>query len=315
MSNTAKFSVVVPVYNAAKTVERCVDSLVRSGGDDLQIILIEDSSKDNSWEVCQRLAVKYSTVTALHNEHNSGVSHARNRGLDAATGQYLLFCDSDDYWEESYVATFRAVVEAGHDFAICGYVNHDEVANGRTDIIGFEQAETIPLRPNLKDIQDRTLLQQLWNKVFRADIVREKGVRFDESISIGEDLRFILDYIRLGDVQEVTFIDKALYHYMRDQAGSLMYRVGYESIEEPLKNMAALYRLMGVGEAEIAQRVEAQRNRQIESYAYLIMHNMGMPMGERKRLILALDANRGKALYARNRKIYLKEKLAKLLKR
>lgn len=310
----ATFSVIVPVYNAAKTVERCVDSLVRSGSDDLQIILIEDSSKDNSWEICQRLAEKYETVTALHNEHNSGVSYARNRGLDAATGTYLLFCDSDDYWEESYVATFREVVEAGHDFAICGYVNHDEVASGRTDIIGFEKAETIQLRPNLKDIQDKTLLQQLWNKVFRADIIKEKGVRFDESISIGEDLRFILDYIRLGDVREVTLIDKPLYHYMRDQAGSLMYRVGYESIEEPLKNMAALYRLMGVAETEIEAKIDSQRSRQIESYAYLIMHNMGMPMAERKRLIYALDENRGKSLYKHNRTIYWKERIAKLLK-
>jgi len=311
----ATFSVIVPVYNAAKTVERCVDSLYKSGGEDLQIILIEDSSKDNSWEVCQRLADKYATVTALHNQHNSGVSHARNRGLDAATGKFLLFCDSDDYWEESYVSTFRAVVEGGHDLAICGYVNHDEVASGRTDIIGFDAVETIQLRPNLKDIQDKTLLQQLWNKVFRADIVREKGVRFDESISIGEDLRFILDYIRLGDVQEVTLIDKSLYHYMRDQAGSLMYRVGYESIEEPLKNMASLYRLMGLEEAEILELVDAQRSRQVESYAYLIMHNMGMPMGERKRLILALDQANGKALYAKNRKIFFKEKIAKLLRR
>ena len=309
------FSVIVPVYNAAKTVERCVRSLVASGGEDLQIILIEDSSKDDSWAVCQRLAAKYPTVTALHNEHNSGVSFARNRGLDAATGTYLLFCDSDDYWEVSYVATFRAIVEAGHDFAICGYVNHDEVANGRTDIIGFEKAETIALRPHLKDIQDRTLLQQLWNKVFRADIVKEKGVRFDESISIGEDLRFILDYIRLGDVQKVTLIDKPLYHYMRDQAGSLMYRVGCESIEEPLKNLATLYRLMGLEEAEIAKRIDDQRSRQIASYAYLIMHNMGMPMKERKRLILALDDAQGKALYKHNRTIYLKEKLAKILKR
>ncbi len=311
----ATFSVIVPVYNAAKTVERCVNSLVRSGGDDLQIVLIEDSSKDNSWEVCQRLAEKYHTVTALHNEHNSGVSHARNRGLDAATGRYILFCDSDDYWEADYVASFRAVVENGHDFAICGYVNHDEVANGRTDTIGFEKTETIPLRKNLKNIQDRTLLQQLWNKVFRGDIIRSNNVRFDESISIGEDLRFILDYIRLGDVQEVTLIDKPLYHYMRDQAGSLMYRVGYESIEEPLKNTAALYRLMGMDEAEIESRINDQRSRQIDSYAYLIMHNMGMPLKERKRLILNLDPLRGKLLYRSNRALLFKEKIAKRLRR
>jgi len=315
LTHNATFSVIVPVYNAAKTVEPCVDSLVRSGGADLQVVLIEDCSKDNSWGVCQRLAEKYPTVIALHNECNRGVSYTRNRGLETATGEYLLFCDSDDYWEERYVDTFRAVVKAGHDFAICGYVNHDEVASGRTDVIGFEKAETISLRSNLKSIQDKTLLQQLWNKLFRADIVREKGVRFDESISIGEDLRFILDYIRLGDVQSVTLIDQPLYHYMRDQAGSLMYRVGYESIEEPLKNMAALYRLMGMAEDEIRSHIDTQRRRQIASYAYLIMHNMGMSRRERKRLIVALDANRGKEIYRSIRKFYYKEKLAKVLKR
>lgn len=130
----------------------------------------------------------------------------------------------------------------------------------------------------MKDIYDKTLLQQLWNKEFRSDLIKEKGFHFDESISIGEDLRFILDYIRLGDVREVTFINKVMYHYMRDQAGSLMYRVGYESIEEPLKNMAALYRLMDMEETEIETQINAQRSRQIDIYAYLIMHNMGMPM-------------------------------------
>lgn len=311
----ATFSVIVPVYNAAHTIERCVESIVRSGGEDVQVILIEDCSKDHSWEVCCALAERYPCVTALRNEQNRGVSYTRNRGLDAATGEYLLFCDSDDYWDEGYVPAFQAVLEAGHEFAICGYVNHDEVANGRIDIFGFDKTQTIPLRQNLLDIQNKTLLQQLWNKVFRADIVREKAIRFDESISIGEDLRFVLDYIRLGDVQEVTLIDHPLYHYMRDQAGSLMYRIGYESIEEPLKNLAALYHLMGLAEDEIKIRVEDQRSRQIESYAYLIMHNMGMPMKERKRLILALDQGRCKALYQRNRNLYYKEKIAKLLKK
>jgi hypothetical protein len=102
---------------------------------------------------------------------------------------------------------------------------------------------------------------------------------------------------------------------MRDQAGSLMYRVGYESIEEPLKNMASLYHLMGVDEAEIKKRIDDQRSRQIENYAYLIMHNMGMPMRERKRLILGLDPARGKALYRHNRTLFYKEKLVKLMKR
>ena len=90
----AFFSVIVPVYNAAHTIERCVSSIAASGGEDVQIILVEDCARDNSWEVCRQLAQRYSTVTCLRNEKNRGVSHTRNRGLDAATGDYLLFVDS-----------------------------------------------------------------------------------------------------------------------------------------------------------------------------------------------------------------------------
>ena len=87
------FSVVIPVYNAASTIERCVKSLVQSGGDDLQIVLIEDCSKDNSFDVCEKLACEYSSVLCLHNEINRGVSYTRNRGLEAAEGKYILVYD------------------------------------------------------------------------------------------------------------------------------------------------------------------------------------------------------------------------------
>jgi len=310
-----KFSVIVPVYNASQTIERCVDSLVNNSNNDLQIILIEDCSKDNSWALCQELSQKYSFVTALHNQQNRGVSFTRNRGIAAAAGEYILFCDSDDYWDIEYLEIFRNAIKSGHHFAICGYINHDEKLNGRTDIICFEKADTISLRASLEEILAQNLLQQLWNKLFRADIIRKNNIRFDETISIGEDFRFILDYIRLGDIHSAALIDKPLYHYMRDQAGSLMYRVGYESIEEPLKNLASLYKLMELEPDEIDKRILQQRSAQIKNYAYLIMHNAGMPLKEKKRLILSLDKASGKDLYRQNRNLFFKERIAKLLRR
>src|SRR5699024_5992085 len=93
---------------------------------------------------------------------------------------------------------------------------------------------------------------------------------FDESISIGEDLRFILEYIRKCHITEIYLINHPLYHYMRDQKGALMYRVGYEGVEEVLKNLRELYRILGKTEEEIEQILIEERQRQLEVYAYLI---------------------------------------------
>ena len=314
----AAFSVIVPVYNAAHTVERCVDSLVSSGGDDIQVILIEDSSKDNSLEVCRQLASKYENVLCFHNDAGKGVSSARNLGLKHASGDYLLFTDSDDWVAPDYIPAFRNAVAAGSGFAICGYINHDEKQNKRTDTIGwndFRGMKRVSLRQELEPLFEATLLQQLWNKMFLNSVVQENDIHFDESISIGEDTRFVLDYIQKSGIREVTLINQPLYHYMRDQAGSLMFRVGYESVEEPLRNLRMLYALMGMAPDEIEAAVATDRRRQIELYAYLIFHNVGMSMKEKKRLILALDEQTGKALYRKNRSVYIKEQLAVFLKK
>lgn len=311
------FSVIIPVYNAAHTIERCVDSIVASGGKDVQVILIEDGSKDNSREVCQQLAQKYDTVLSLYNTRNRGVSYTRNRGLEAAAGDYLLFVDSDDWVDPDYVPAFRRVIAAGGEFAVCGYVNHDEKQNGRTDVFSwkdFAGEKTVSLKAEIENLYRERLMQQLWNKVFVTAIVRQQNIRFDEHISIGEDTRFILDYIHRGAVDTITLINLPLYHYMRDQEGSLMFRVGYESVEEPLKNLRKLYEIMGLSGEALETRLTADRKRQIESYAYLIMHNAGMDCGEKKRLILALDQTRGRQLYYNNLIMLGKERILKIMR-
>ncbi len=312
----ATFSVIVPVYNAAHTIKRCVDSIAVSGGQDVQIILIEDCSKDNSWQICQQLAETYDTVCCMRNEINRGVSYTRNRGLDAATGEYLLFVDSDDWVDAGYVPAFREAVSGNVPFAVCGYINHDEKQNGRTDIFAwndFEGTKVVALKQELEGLYQNRLLQQLWNKVFATAVVRENNIRFDESISIGEDTRFILDYIACTDAESMLLINRPLYHYMRDQAGSLMFRVGYESVEEPLKNLRKLYAVMGLSQQEQETRLAADRQKQVKSYAYLIMHNAGMAHKEKKRLILALDRNQGGQLYRENLILYMKERIRKIL--
>ena len=314
----ATFSVIVPVYHAAHTIERCVRSIATSGGEDVQIILVEDCSRDESWEVCNRLAQEYDTVICLRNDRNRGVSHTRNRALEMAAGEYLLFVDSDDWVDSDYIPVFRQAIEAGHHFAVCGFVNHDERQNGRTDVYAwseFQGERTVALESEMEKLYQQCLLQQLWNKVFVTAVVRAHNIRFDESISIGEDTRFILDYISRSGIHEITLINRPLYHYMRDQDGSLMFQVGRESVEEPLINLRKMYQIMGYSDEALESRLVHDRQTQIESYAYLIMHNAGMSLREKRRRILALDAQQGPELLRRNRTLFLKERIHILLRR
>lgn len=314
-----KISVVVPVYNAENIIERCVDSIVSNHYDNLEVILVEDCSKDNSLEKCKKLSKKYNCVRYVNNEVNMGVSYTRNRGIYEATGDYTMFVDSDDWIDKDYINSFIDVLNDNPmALTICGYVNHDEKYNGRTDNVIWSNTKknvSAKLKPELKTIYDRTLLQQLWNKAFITKIIQDNKLKFDESISIGEDLRFILEYIKVSEIQDVVFINKPLYHYMRDQDGSLMYKVGLESVEEPLKNLRSLYELIGYSKNKIKESIDSDRKKQVNLYAYLIMHNAGMKMKEKKRLIFSLDSQNGKILYKNNRNIYYKEKISKAIRR
>ena len=305
------FSVIVPVHNGEKTLRRCVESLAPQVS---RVLLIENGSKDRSRQLCHALAAEFPNVTALDGDPQGGVSKARNLGLEYADTPYILFCDCDDYVEPDYAENFRKALEAA-DFAICGYVNHDEVANGRTDIYGFPEDEIISLLPRLEEIHGKCLLQQLWNKVFSRDVIEKHHIRFDESISIGEDLRFVLDYLAAARPGKTELIARPLYHYMRDQPGSLMYRMGTEKMEEAIRNLEKLYRLSGLDEAIIEDKLAREREHQKELYAYLIMHNMGMPMLQRRKLVLQLDMQEGTQLWRKNLVLFLKEKISRLLKR
>jgi len=307
-----KFSVVIPVYNAAQTIERCLKSILGNSGPELEIIAVDDCSRDESLSLCEKLAKQYPNIRLLHNEKNCGVSYTRNRGLEAVTGEYTFFVDSDDWVEADYYSTFASALDPDRKcLPICGFVNHDERFNNRTDIYTWskEEAARVGFGDALQILYQKTLLQQLWNKAFLTSVIKENGIRFDESISIGEDFRFILDYLKAGEMKELCFIERPLYHYMRDQSGSLMYNVGYEGINEPLRNLRKLYTIQGMEEGIIEERLIKDRKRMENLYAYLIMHNVQMAMSEKKKLIMKLNTETGKQLYYHNLKVLCKEKI------
>lgn len=308
-----KVSVIIPVYNAADTIERCVNSILQKKRNDVEVILVEDCSSDKSLTVCKMLEEKYNNIKCYSNSKNRGVSYTRNKGLRNANGKYIMFVDSDDWVDPEYLDVFMELTDENENlFGVCGYVNHDEKKNARTEIFAWDNFEGVKrqnLQSVLKQLYEERLLQQLWNKIFVADWIKKNEIFFDESISIGEDLRFILEYIRKCNITDIYMINRPLYHYMRDQKGALMYQVGYESVDEVLKNFRTIYNILGKTEEEIDQIMIEEKQRQLEVYAYLIFHNYGMKRSEKKKLILALDEKQGQILYKKNRKVFWKERI------
>ena len=244
MSNLV--SIVIPVYNAASTLRRCVESIIKNDYDNVEIILIDDCSKDESLLECQALSKEYNHVLYYHNEINKGVSYTRNKGLKHCKGKYVLFIDSDDYIEPDYISKLVSLKDKHNDsLVLCGYINEDMKYNQSIDYITYSDnsIDILDIK-SIDELYNRNLLQQLWNKIFIKSVIHDNDIKFDESISVGEDLKFILEYIIHSHYKNVYFLNRSLYHYMRDQSTSLMYNVNSSHLYVNLQNMKTLRKLL-----------------------------------------------------------------------
>ena len=216
-------SIIIPVYNAASTLKKCVESIVFGSFRDIKVILVEDHSSDDSWTLCQRLQSQYKNVVCVQNETNSGVSHTRNTGLAFAEGEFVLFTDSDDWVSGKYAEKLiRAAREYKDAMPICGLHFHEDVAGYKSDYIWQPDGERTYLIPRtqLFDLAERFLLQQIWNKVFRRDVIETHHLRFDEKQSMGEDFQFVLDYLEAGGIENCLVLNETLYYYIRANSTS-----------------------------------------------------------------------------------------------
>lgn len=122
-----KISIIVPIYNVEKYLQKCVDSILCQTYKNLEIILVNDGSPDNCPAICDEYAKKDKRIKVIHKQ-NGGVSSARNAGLDVATGKYVQFVDSDDWVEPEYSKTMINLIEENNcDLGICGYIKKGKI--------------------------------------------------------------------------------------------------------------------------------------------------------------------------------------------
>lgn len=270
-----KVSIVIPVYNAEKTVQRTVESLIYGKEKNIEIILIEDCSKDNSWKYCKELSNKYPNVLCYQNEKNKGVSYTRNRGLEIARSEYILFVDSDDWVSGRYVEKLLdAAQQNQNSLIISGFYFRNEVEGYKQEYIWEKEGESV-YRISQKDffkLQEKCYLQQLWNKIFCRDFIEKAHIRFDETQSMGEDLQFVLDYMEAAKIKTCVVLNRPLYYYNRATQTSLMANFGTNINEHVYNRFEQLCRLCGDETPEINKQYETALIDMKKNYLYQAIH-------------------------------------------
>lgn len=183
---TPYISVIIPVYNAEATLKKCVDSVLGQQFANFEVILVDDGSKDGSFQICEEFARKDSRVAVIHKE-NGGVSSARNRGLEIAKGKWVTFVDSDDYLGNEFFPT----EEMKADILFGYYVN----MNSSLQYVGT--SSEVKRGVSLGDVVARygndTILRGPCAKWFRRDLIG--NIRFPEDMKVGEDTCFVWQYL------------------------------------------------------------------------------------------------------------------------
>ena len=220
-------SVIVPVYNVEKYIHRCVDSILNQTFTDFELILVDDGSPDNCGAICDEYAAKDSRVRVIHQE-NGGLSAARNAGIDAAVGKYIMFCDSDDYVSAQWCEIMLRGVELYPRNLVCSNLRK---------VLEWENAqERVFLREQMRELTYYQLVRTglsgySCNKIFSSSVIRENQLRFDEQRKFAEDVPFVIDYCAF--VSGFTLIDVPLYYYLQRE-GSLLHSQRSDILEHQL---------------------------------------------------------------------------------
>ena len=223
-----KISLIVPVYKTEKYLRQCIDSLINQTFQDIEIILVDDGSPDNSPAICDEYAAKDQRIKVIHKK-NAGVSEARNSGIDAAQGDFMMFVDSDDWMElDGCEILYHEYLRTGADTVIGDVFSASDTRKTRIhvydesyiseDISFFREYQRACLgygynpRPYPDQKYNVTGIGSPWNKLFSNEIISDNRLRFDPYVKgIYDDNLFVLHYF--NHVKKIAYIAEPVYDY------------------------------------------------------------------------------------------------------
>ncbi len=206
-------SILIPAYNAERFLKRCLDSVLGQTYRELEVIIVNDGSKDGTLDLCHEYEKLDSRVKVI-NQRNGGVAAARNVALEAATGEYILFVDADDWIELDMIELMLG--------ALCRFENADvafcrhDFAEKTKEVNRAQDTHEIELwsrtKQQLEFMHHRRMTGMLWNKLIRRDLFDE--IWFDETVCYGEDAQILWEVLKKS--RNMVVIDETLYHHVME---------------------------------------------------------------------------------------------------
>lgn len=218
-------SIIVPIYNGGKTLSNLIEPILEIKRDDIEFILVDDGSTDNTNELCEFYAKKDSRVRTISIK-NSGVSTARNMGLGMATGKYIYFCDCDDFvFADTLEKTIALLENNNYDLVTADYINmflnSGKSSKNHTDLPAkrlLNKQDIINCFITPLVLRTGTGLAALWNKFFLLDTIKKNNIEFNSKIHKGEDWQFILRFLEQSTT--AYYSPEVLYEYRLDGSQS-----------------------------------------------------------------------------------------------
>lgn len=259
--NSPKISIIVPVYNVEKYLDRCMQSLVNQTLKDIEIILVDDGSPDNCPQMCDEYAQKDNRIKVIHKQ-NAGLGYARNSGLEIATGKYVAFVDSDDYVDTSmYEALYKRAETINVDVVYCGF--NTEVSKNKWRESKEVNKDQLWEGNNVKEFmynmiasgkgvrQERLYQMSVWHAIYKRDIIVKNDILFpSERDVVSEDIPFQVDFLK--KTNKILYLNNHFYYYCLNETSlSSTFKkekfYGYNKLRECL--------LSKINETEYRQRV------------------------------------------------------------
>lgn len=213
----AEISIIVPVYNSSKYLEKCFESIRVQTFTNFEVIAINDGSTDDSGNICDKYASMDNRFKVIHKK-NEGVSIARNTGIEQSCGKYITFIDSDDWVDEDYLQSMITAIASSCELIVSGVIS--EFSNGSTSILSIQSNYFASTNASqLHNLIRSRLYFGPCNKLFDSKIIKNQNILFPIGISYGEDRIFNFQYLKYVD--NILTLSYNGYHYNRLDSGSL----------------------------------------------------------------------------------------------
>lgn len=272
-------TVIVPIYNAERTLKRCVESILQQTFSDFELLLIDDGSTDKSGNICDEYAEKDSRIRVFHKK-NGGVGSARNIGLDNTKGEWITFCDSDDYVEPDWLDIFMANCNK-YDLVVQGFIDEGEILLQSQTSVSYSGNN----RKGLSVLETNKIVGYIV-KLFKTEIIQKHNIRFNENFRLREDEDFVLKYILFS--RNMICVSKAGYHY-----SGLYWDLKYKEID----NFYTLCSMFNSIKLIYENKYNSAWDRYLFELTRLLFFSFEAQKADRKQKVKAYQKNVGKFVF------------------